>query len=126
MQEHWTCPNCNSDLTYSINKHFQDELVIHCADCDAWFGAETGIPICTAECGGDDEYDEDGIDTPKHQQWLTDTTNQLVNRWLQETRGLPITLQLTKLGFAVINGLEAAYKAGLEAGAKKITRDNPP
>jgi len=39
-------------------------------------------------------------------------SNVLINKWLGETYGLPITLQLTKLGFAVIEALEAAYKAG--------------
>lgn len=45
-----------------------------------------------------------------------DMTNELINRWLQETRGLPITLQLTKLGFAVIQGLQLAFELGRKEG----------
>lgn len=45
-------------------------------------------------------------------------TNKLINDWLEQTRGLPITLQLTKLSFAVIGGLEAAYEFGKKAEAK--------
>lgn len=45
-------------------------------------------------------------------------TTKLINDWLEQTRGLPITLQLTKLSFAVIGGLEAAYELGKKAEAK--------
>ncbi len=36
-------------------------------------------------------------------------TNQTVNDWLDVSKGLPLTLQLIKLGFAIINALELAY-----------------
>lgn len=49
--------------------------------------------------------------------------NELINRWLQETRGLPITLQLTKLGFAVIEGLEKAFELGREEGYEQQLAD---
>lgn len=33
----------------------------------------------------------------------------LVNAWLQETQGMPVTLQLTKLGLRIVEALTAAY-----------------
>jgi hypothetical protein len=42
----------------------------------------------------------------------TEITNTLINGWLNETRGLPVTLQLTKLGFKCIEALNDAYLAG--------------
>lgn len=42
----------------------------------------------------------------------SEMTNSLINGWLEKTRGLPITLQLTKLGFAVIEALEEAFALG--------------
>ena len=35
----------------------------------------------------------------------------LMNAWLQETRGLPVTLQLTKLGLRIAEALTAAYSS---------------
>lgn len=37
--------------------------------------------------------------------------NETTNRWLESTRGLPVTLQLTRLGFAMITMLEKAYRS---------------
>lgn len=56
------------------------------------------------------------INTPEHQAWLTELTNQTVNEWLDKTRGLPVTLQLTKLGFSIIDALEVAFTQGFIAG----------
>lgn len=39
-------------------------------------------------------------------------TNDLVNAWLDETRGLPVTLQLSKLSFKIIEALQNAYTHG--------------
>lgn len=51
----------------------------------------------------------------------TAVTNDLVNAWLDETRGLPVTLQLNKLGFKIIEALESAYQAGItESGGIPI------
>lgn len=58
------------------------------------------------------------INTPEHQKALSTWTNALINDWLTQTRGLPVTLQLTKLGFHTIIALEVAYKAGFRAGRK--------
>lgn len=71
-----------------------------------------------------DEQISEVIDTLEHQEWLTVQTNQIVNDWLEEAAGLPITIGLSKLGFQIINGLEAGYRAGLKAGLESITHDN--
>lgn len=47
-----------------------------------------------------------------------DIATDMINRWLRVSRGLPNTLQLTKLGFAVVAELESAYQAGFEAALK--------
>lgn len=46
----------------------------------------------------------------------SEMTDKLINDWLAETRGLPVTLQLTKLGFAVEEGLEQAFELGRKQG----------
>lgn len=43
-------------------------------------------------------------------------TTKLINRWLEKTRGLPVTLQLTKLSFAVVDALVEAYELGRQHG----------
>lgn len=44
-----------------------------------------------------------------------DATTQLINDWLKEAQGLPITLSLAKLGIRVIEAMNAAYVAGATA-----------
>ncbi len=61
---------------------------------------------------------DDATNNPKHQQLLETWTNELVNGWLERTQGLPVTLQLTKLGLAVIDALGKAFKAGFIAGRR--------
>ncbi|HEC61417.1 hypothetical protein LCGC14_0761760 [marine sediment metagenome] len=48
---------------------------------------------------------------------VIDRTNELVNSWLQETIGLPITMSLGKLGFKVVDALESAIQDEREACA---------
>lgn len=47
-----------------------------------------------------------------------EVTNQVVNEWVQQNFGLPITISLNRLGFAVAEALEAAWRAGFESGWK--------
>lgn len=51
--------------------------------------------------------------------------SDIINRWLKETQGTPMTLQLVKLGFAVVEGLKAAYVAGYRAGLKADLPTSP-
>lgn len=43
---------------------------------------------------------------------------QLINQWLDETRGLPMTLQLAKLGLKVAEGIDDAEQAAYERGIR--------
>ncbi len=43
-----------------------------------------------------------------------EVANAVINRWLDDTHGLPIPFQLTQLGFAVIAALESAYREGYQ------------
>jgi len=43
---------------------------------------------------------------------------KVVNEWLQEDRGLPVTLGISKLGLRIIGALKAAYEAGQQSQQK--------
>jgi len=43
---------------------------------------------------------------------IPDRTTKLVNGWIEETTGLPMTLVFSRLGLLIARELEAAYKAG--------------
>lgn len=54
---------------------------------------------------------------------LAAISTQLINDWLKKTHGLPVTLQLAKLSFAVIEGLEKAFSLG-QSGTELKTIHN--
>lgn len=47
---------------------------------------------------------------------LMPKANELINKWAQENFGLPVTVSLNQLGFAVIEALDDVYKLGWERG----------
>jgi hypothetical protein len=49
---------------------------------------------------------------------------KLVNDWLTEVGGLPITLALSKLGFLVVDALEQAYQYGQDDIERKPPMDD--
>jgi hypothetical protein len=56
--------------------------------------------------------------TDNERKELLDLLNEAINSWLQNTRGIPITLQLTKLGLSMASLMEKVYLKGKSQGQK--------
>jgi hypothetical protein len=59
-----------------------------------------------------------------HKFDATAETNALVNGWLEEQAGLPITLSISKLGIRIVQALNAAYETGRSDGIREVSPDD--